>query len=42
MISGHGALTGWMKVAADLQIVQPGVASAPTSTIFGVRMKIDF
>jgi porin len=36
------ALTGWMKVAADLQIIQPGLASAPTATISGVRAKIDF
>ena len=38
----NAALTGWMKVAADLQIVQPGTTSAPTATIFGVRLKIDF
>jgi hypothetical protein len=31
-----------MKATADLQIVQSGVASAPTATIFGVRAKIDF
>jgi porin len=36
------ALTGWMKFAADLQIVRPGLARAPTATIFGIRAKIDF
>jgi porin len=38
----NAALTEWLKVAADLQIVQPGVAGAPSATIFGVRLKIDF
>ncbi|MBV8227055.1 MAG: carbohydrate porin [Verrucomicrobia bacterium] len=38
----NAALTEWLKVAADLQVVQPGVAGAPSATIFGVRLKIDF
>ena len=36
------ALTGWLKLAADLQIVDPAAVSARTDTTFGIRAKIDF
>jgi porin len=36
------ALTGWLHLAADVQIIDPFLARRDTATVFGIRGKIAF
>jgi porin len=36
------ALTGWLRITADVQIIDPFLTRRDTATVFGMRGKIDF
>ncbi len=36
------AVTGWLNVTADLQIIDPALRDIDTSVVLGLRMKAEF
>jgi len=37
----NATITPWFHLAADLQVIEPGVVAADTALVFGLRAKID-
>jgi porin len=36
------AVTGWLNVTADLQVIDPALRGIDTSVVLGLRMKAEF
>jgi carbohydrate-selective porin OprB len=36
------AVTGWLNVTADLQVIHPALRGIDTSVVLGLRMKAEF
>ena len=36
------AVTGWLNVTADLQVIDPALSGIDTSVVLGLRMKAEF